>query len=99
LRILQQEISERHSVGLQFVGDWHTRPARFAQLSSQDLASMAEMVRRSQHSLRGFVLVIVGQAHLPSSMYVCVHDGIGAYELLPSRDNVGIFSLVARKLG
>jgi integrative and conjugative element protein (TIGR02256 family) len=95
----QHEISERHSAGLQFVGDWHTHPARFPQPSSQDLANMAEMVQRSEHSLRGFVLVIVGQAHLPSSMYVCVHDGIGAYELLPSRENVGILSLIARKLG
>jgi integrative and conjugative element protein (TIGR02256 family) len=95
----QREISERHSAGVQFVGDWHTHPARYAHPSPQDLASMAEMVQRSKHSLNGFVLVIVGQAHLPSSMYVCVHDGIGAYELLPSRRSVAIFTLVARKLG
>jgi integrative and conjugative element protein (TIGR02256 family) len=91
----QVEISQRHSAGLQFVGDWHTHPARLAQPSSQDLASMAEMVQRSAHSLRGFVLTIVGQGPLPSSMYVCVHDGIGAYELLPGRKNVGILTLVA----
>jgi integrative and conjugative element protein (TIGR02256 family) len=94
----QREISERHSRGLQFVGDWHTHPARFAQPSPQDLASMAEMVQRSEHCLRGFVLVIVGQAQLPSSMYVCVHDGIGAFELLSNHKNVGILTLFARKL-
>jgi integrative and conjugative element protein (TIGR02256 family) len=94
----QREISERHSRGLQFVGDWHTHPARFAQPSPQDLASMAEMVQRSEHYLKGFVLVIVGQAQLPSSMYVCVHDGIGAYELLSKPKNAGIFTLIARKL-
>jgi len=94
----QREILERHSKGLQFVGDWHTHPARFARPSPQDLASIAEMVQRSEHSLKGFVLVIVGQAALPSSMYVCVHDGIGAYELLSSRKNAGIFTLIARKL-
>jgi integrative and conjugative element protein (TIGR02256 family) len=95
----QREILERHSAGLQFVGDWHTHPARYGNPSPQDLASMAEMVQRSKHSLNGFVLVIVGRARLPSSMYVCVHDGMGAYELAPSRGRGGFLTLVARQLG
>jgi integrative and conjugative element protein (TIGR02256 family) len=95
----RREISERHVAGLQFVGDWHTHPARYGHPSPQDLASMAEMVQRSKHSLNGFVLVIVGQARLPWSMHVCVHDGVRAYELLPGRKRIGIFTLVARKLG
>jgi integrative and conjugative element protein (TIGR02256 family) len=95
----RREISERHLAGLQFVGDWHTHPARYGHPSSQDLASMAEMVQKSKHSLNGFVLVIVGQARLPSGLYVCVHDGVRAYELLSGRKRLGILTLIARKLG
>jgi hypothetical protein len=39
------------------------------------------MVQKSRHSLNGFVLVIIGQGRLPSSMYVCIHNGKVAHQL------------------
>lgn len=77
----QREIVERHTLGLHFVGDWHTHPERDGRPSSTDLSSISETVRKSRHSLNGFVLVVVGYSALPASMHVSVHDGDREFEL------------------
>jgi integrative and conjugative element protein (TIGR02256 family) len=89
----QREIVERYPLGLHFVGDWHTHPECHACPSSTDLSSISDTVRKSRHSLNGFVLVVVGSSALPASMHVSVHDGDHEFELQildlpPSRGNV-----------
>jgi len=77
----QREIVERHTLGLHFVGDWHTHPEHYGRPSSTDLSSISETVRKSRHSLNGFVLVVVGYSALPASMHVSAHDGDREFEL------------------
>src|ERR1700682_2192750 len=77
----QREIVERHPLGLHFVGDWHTPPEHHGCPSSTDLSSIRETVRKSRHSLNGFVLVVIGYSALPASMHVSLHDGDREFEL------------------
>lgn len=78
----QREIDSRHAEGLHYVGDWHTHPEALPRLSCLDIASISESVRKSTHSLNGFLLVIVGQAEPPSGLLVSVHDGSGPSVIL-----------------
>lgn len=77
----QQEIAANHAEGLHFIGDWHTHHQRQPVPSLRDIQSIAECFRRSTHSLRGFVLVIVGTASLPDGLHVSVHDGQRLFNL------------------
>ncbi len=79
----QREIVERHTCGLNYVGDWHTHPDSVPKPSPRDLASMAECVTKSAHALNGFLLVIVGQADAPTGLHVSIHDKQGCYPLAP----------------
>lgn len=78
----QREIDERHRIGLHYVGDWHTHPEAIPTLSSLDIASISETVRRSTHSLNGFVLVVVGSSEPPDGLSVSVHDRFGDFTRL-----------------
>lgn len=71
----RREIREQHAAGLHFVGDWHTHPQTLPVPSPRDLASMTECVRRSEHALAGFLLVVVGRAAAPDGMYVALCAG------------------------
>ena len=77
----REEIAERHSRGLHFIGDWHTHPERRPAPSSPDCWSIGDCVRRSSHSLNGFVIVVVGTANPPDGLYVAIHDGRASYRL------------------
>jgi integrative and conjugative element protein (TIGR02256 family) len=68
----QREITRRHGRGLLFIGDWHTHPEAAPMPSKRDIESMHELVEHSEHSLNGFILVIVGTASLPEALYVSV---------------------------
>lgn len=74
-QVEQIEIDTRFRLGLHFVGDWHTHPENNPQPSQIDIASMAEGVQKSKHSLNAFVLVIVGRYEFPGSLFVSLHDG------------------------
>ncbi|MHC2276473.1 integrative and conjugative element protein (TIGR02256 family) [Bradyrhizobium diazoefficiens] len=70
----QEEIFRHHELGLDYVGDWHTHPEDVPTPSSDDLSSIAELVRRSTHHLPGFLLVIVGRQHFPKGLWASFHS-------------------------
>lgn len=70
----QHEIDEMFTRDLHFVGCWHTHPDDVASPSHVDTRNISDCVRRSQHTLNGFVMVIVGRAPLPCSLFVSVCD-------------------------
>lgn len=76
-----REISEQKKLGRFFVGDWHTHPQRIASPSQLDLRNIQECFRESTHGLNAFVLVIVGFADFPESLFVSVNDEAHSYEL------------------
>jgi hypothetical protein len=69
---------------LHFVGDWHSHRQRYPSPSTTDIESMADMVKRSDHSLVGFILVVVGTAKFPAGLHVSVHTGREAHVLTPA---------------
>lgn len=83
-RAEQQEILERHARGLHYVGEWHTHPSRRPEASSVDLDNIGDCVAKSKHALNGFVLIVVGKAHVPTGLQVSIHDG-GRSHILPVR--------------
>lgn len=73
----QEEIFEHHALGLDYVGDWHTHPQDVPTPSSDDLTSIAEVVRRSTHHLPGFLLLIVGRKPFPGGLCASFHPTSG----------------------
>lgn len=73
----QLEITERHSRGLQYVGDWHTHPERIPHPSGTDYRSISECFAKSGHSLNAFLLFIVGNGPFRRSLHVSLHDKFG----------------------
>ena len=79
----QAEIAEYTRKGYQFIGDWHSHPQREPEPSPRDIESMTETVSKSQHSLRGFVLVIVGTGLGFNGLFVSVCDRTSIHRLEP----------------
>jgi integrative and conjugative element protein (TIGR02256 family) len=77
----QKEIDAQFSVGLHYVGDWHTHPEEKATPSRTDLKSMTERVALSDHKLPGFVMCIVGTADLPEALWLSFHAPAGHYQI------------------
>jgi integrative and conjugative element protein (TIGR02256 family) len=73
-RAEQREIDEMFRRNLHFVGCWHTHPEDAASPSHVDTRNISDCVRRSEHALNGFVMVIVGRSALPYSLFVSVCD-------------------------
>ena len=80
------EIRERFAEGLHFVGDWHSHRQRHPLPSTTDVESMVDMVRRSDHSLAGFLLVIVGTTKFPAGLHVSFHTEHNFQNLTPALD-------------
>ncbi|WP_461477344.1 Mov34/MPN/PAD-1 family protein [Mesorhizobium jarvisii] len=89
-RAEQQEIDDMFSRGLHFVGCWHTHPEDIASPSHIDRRNIADCVRRSDHALNGFIMVIVGRYPIPEGTYVSVCDKSSVYQLALSREAVAI---------
>lgn len=70
----QREIRERYTLGLHFVGDWHTHPEPVPRPSHDDIYSMIACFGQSLHELRAFVLIIVGTKPAPEGLYSAVID-------------------------
>lgn len=75
----QREIDEAFVEGLHYVGDWHTHPESAPNPSRRDVLSMRQIARDSRHQLPGFLMVIVGDAALPASLWVSFHSREGEY--------------------
>lgn len=69
-----REIAARYPRGLHYVGDWHTHPERYPCPSQADTASITDCFLKSSHNLNAFLLLIVGTAELPDSLYVSAYD-------------------------
>lgn len=82
----QAEIIEHHRRGLQYIGDWHTHPEAAPHPSGTDYESMADCFRKSGHSLNAFLLLIVGNASLPRSLHISLHDQRGVIAELEPRN-------------
>lgn len=75
----QREIEERFSVGLHYVGDWHTHPEEQPKPSSTDLLSMQQMVSASRHELPGFIMMIVGTSAGATGIWLSLHRPGGTW--------------------
>lgn len=82
-RAEQIEITSRHKLGLDYVGDWHTHREDVPTPSETDIQNIGECVRRSRHELRGFLLIVVGRANPPLGLHVSMHDGKVLHNLHP----------------
>lgn len=82
-RAERREIKRLFKDGLHYVGDWHTHMQSIPSPSPTDLSSMIDMFIKSEHSLAGFVIVIVGTSEPPSGFYVAVCNGFKCTELHP----------------
>lgn len=80
----QIEIETRFQELRHFVGCWHTHPEDIASPSDTDIRNTADCVRRSQHALHGFLMIIVGRT-TRGGLFVSVCDGASAYQLHPRR--------------
>lgn len=82
-RAEQKEINQLHREGLLFVGDWHTHPEPIPNPSQQDLVSIRDSVTKSTHHLKGFLLIIVGTATIPETLWVGLHNATESLRLNP----------------
>lgn len=80
----QSEIDAAFEEGLHYVGDWHTHPEPAPNPSRRDFLSMQQIARDSQHQLPGFLMIIVGDAALPASLWVSFHSREGGHVKLQS---------------
>lgn len=76
-RIEQDEIYSYHAKGLEYVGDWHTHPQDIPRPSPDDVESIGNVVRQSQHHFPGFLLCIVGRIDFPEGLWLSFHDRAG----------------------
>lgn len=84
----QKEIHERFERGLHYVGDWHTHPTDFPWPSGEDVASIRAAVNRSKHELKGFLLIIVGNAPFPRGLFVTLETGSTGQRLQPAKRSI-----------
>jgi len=81
----QKEIHERFELGLHYIGDWHTHPTDFPCPSREDIASIRAAVNRSKHDLKGFLLIIAGNAPFPRGLFVTFETGTTGHGLRPAK--------------
>jgi integrative and conjugative element protein (TIGR02256 family) len=80
----QAEIRAAFADHVHFIGDWHTHPEKKPTPSGTDIAKATEIFARSTHELKGFCLVVVGTAALPSGLWcgTISHTGVARCKLL-----------------
>lgn len=82
-RAEQQEIDVRYTLGLHYVGDWHSHPEPRPRPSGADDRAMMSRVNASTHQLQGFLFAIVGTAEFPDGLALAVHNGRTRLDLTP----------------
>ena len=78
----RREIKRMFKEELYYVGDWHTHPEPQPMPSGKDIGSFQDMFRKSRHGLASFVMVIVGTASFPKSLFVGLCTSEGLVELI-----------------
>lgn len=71
----QEDIDRLFSLGLHFLGNWHTHPDLQPSPSSLDLQSISDEFSKSEHQLPFFILLIVGMELDPRFWWVSSHCG------------------------
>lgn len=82
----QREIDEAFSVGLHYVGDWHTHPQTLPSPSSFDVDSLQNVFKMSTHSLDYLLLAVVGRADPPDGLYMGLVDACRVYPMSPAEE-------------
>ena len=77
----QRDIDRFFSERLHFVGNWHTHPQRTPKPSETDIFNTRERFNLSDHSLKAFVIVIVGLRLFPHGLYVGLIDSLNIRRL------------------
>ena len=62
------EILSLFQEGLHYVGDWHTHPQDVPSPSHTDICNITDTVQASEHSLPGFLMIIVGRLPAPEGL-------------------------------
>ncbi len=88
----RREINSRYKRGLHYIGDWHTHPERIPSPSIIDIRSIGDCVTKSEHSLNGFILIVVGPAEPPDGFHTSLHDGVQNIELKAVTESAKNFS-------
>lgn len=73
------EILSLFQEGLHYVGDWHTHPQDVPSPSHTDICNITDTVQASEHSLPGFLMIIVGRLPAPEGLWLSFHDIRGGY--------------------
>lgn len=81
-KVERAEIEMLFTNGLHYVGDWHTHPQDDPYPSDSDISSMTDIVRKSEHDLQGFILIIVGRGPPPEGLWVSLHLRNGTHRQL-----------------
>lgn len=88
----QREINSRYERGLHYIGDWHTHPEKIPSPSLIDMRSIDDCVAKSEHSLNGFILIVVGTVEPPDGFHTALHDGVQNIELKAVTESAENFS-------
>jgi integrative and conjugative element protein (TIGR02256 family) len=73
----QREINQYHTLGFDFLGDWHTHPEGVPTPSARDLDSIEDIVQKSTLRLPGLLLCIVGRHPFPTGIWLSMHPSDG----------------------
>ena len=84
------EILSFFQEGLHYVGDWHTHPQDVPSPSNTDMCNITDTVQASEHSLPGFLMIIVGRLPAPEGLWLSFHDIRGGYAECLLRDNSSV---------
>jgi integrative and conjugative element protein (TIGR02256 family) len=85
----QQDIDRHFQQRLHFVGNWHTHPQTIPLPSGVDLKNTRQRFIESEHSLKAFLVVIVGLAPFPCGLYVALVHQSATNKLSPFPDRMG----------
>lgn len=79
----QKDIEIQFSAGLHYIGDWHTHPEDIPEPSGVDLHKMQAIFRKSDHQLKGMLLVVVGRNSRHGGLWVGVVSSHSAVQAKP----------------
>lgn len=70
----QREINEYHTLGFDYLGDWHTHPEDVPRPSVRDFENIEDIVQRSTLGLSGLLLCVVGRQPFPAGLWLSLHS-------------------------
>lgn len=77
----QFEIAAFFNQGLHYIGDWHTHPEDRPLPSCRDVQTIVDIAHKSNHVLKGLVLLIVGRSAFPEGLFAGLTQASGLSQL------------------